>query len=71
MTLEVSDDYALRSWILGFGRFVRVLSPPALVGWTMDELERARAQYEDGGGPLFDDEAQPVLPSLFNRLATS
>src|SRR5207342_1095649 len=27
MALQVSDDYALRSWILGFGRFVRVIAP--------------------------------------------
>ena len=30
MTLDVCDDYALRSWILGFGRFVRVLAPASL-----------------------------------------
>ena len=29
MTLDVTDDYALRNWILGFGRFVKVLAPVA------------------------------------------
>ena len=43
MTLEVSDDYALRSWILGFGRFVRVLAPAHLVDWIQEELDQARA----------------------------
>jgi len=46
MTLEVSDDYALRSWILGFGRFVRVLAPAHLVEWVRDELDQSREQYE-------------------------
>ena len=30
MTLDVCDDYALRSWILGFGRYVRVVAPSSL-----------------------------------------
>ena len=34
MTLEVSDDYALRNWILGFGRYVRVVAPASLVDWA-------------------------------------
>ena len=72
MTLDVSDDYALRSWILGFGRFVRVLAPASLVDWTQEELDDARAQYtSDGGARLTDSEGQPVLPFLFPRLANA
>ena len=41
MTLDVTDDYALRNWILGFGRFVKVLAPAQLVKWMESELEAA------------------------------
>ena len=69
MTLEVSDDYALRSWILGFGRFVRVMGPDPLVDWVEEELDRARQQYEPGGGvSMMDSDVQPGLPFLFNQL---
>ena len=40
MTLQVSDDYALRSWILGFGRLVRVMAPGPLVEWVEEELDQ-------------------------------
>ncbi len=70
MTLEVSDDYALRAWIMGFGHYVRVLAPASLADWAIDELERARDQYADGGSARrYDSDAQPALPFLFNRLA--
>jgi len=70
MTLEVSNDYALRAWLLGFGRYVRVLAPASLVDWAIDELELARGQYGDGGSDRpYDPDAQPALPFLFNRLA--
>jgi predicted DNA-binding transcriptional regulator YafY len=45
MTLEVCDDQALRSWILGFGSLVRVVSPDRLVRAIGDELEAARTRY--------------------------
>ena len=32
--LKVSDDLALRSWILGFGRNVRVVTPVSLAEWV-------------------------------------
>jgi proteasome accessory factor B len=63
MTLEVTDDYALRNWILGFGRFVRVLGPPRLVEWIDDELGAAHRQYAAGTAPV-DADAQPPLPFL-------
>jgi predicted DNA-binding transcriptional regulator YafY len=42
MTLDVSDDFALRSWLLGVGRFVRVLAPSVLADWIQEELDQAR-----------------------------
>ena len=30
LTLTVSNDWALRSWILGFGPLARVIAPPSL-----------------------------------------
>jgi len=71
MTLDVSDDYALRSWILGFGRFVRVLAPAGLVEWVRDELDQTREQYASGGMTPSDSEAQAPLPFRFVRLASA
>ena len=45
MTLNVCNDWALRSWILGFGPQARVLSPPELVRQILDEADRTRLQY--------------------------
>jgi predicted DNA-binding transcriptional regulator YafY len=61
MTLHVSDDYALRSWILSFGSGVRVLAPPNLADWAVAEVEAIRSLYPDT--PLRVDSAlQPTLP---------
>jgi hypothetical protein len=38
-------DRALRSWILGFGPLVRVVSPPALAEEILEEIEAARELY--------------------------
>ena len=48
MTLNVCVDWALRSWILGFGPLARVVSPPELASQILDEIERARQQYVPG-----------------------
>jgi predicted DNA-binding transcriptional regulator YafY len=40
MTLQVCDDYALRSWTLGFGRYVRVLAGHPT--WQTGRLTRLR-----------------------------
>jgi hypothetical protein len=69
MTLDVTDDYALRNWILGFGRFVKVLAPAALVRWTKEELDAAHQRYESGG--VVDSDVQPPLPFLLPRLANA
>ena len=45
LTLHVSNDIALRSWILGFGPLARVIFPPPLVDDVRKELERERARY--------------------------
>ena len=69
LTMDVCDDYTLRSWILSFGRGARVLGPPPLVEWVSDELAEAGRQYGDGGGlPAFADDTQPPLPFAFARL---
>ena len=70
LTMDVCDDYTLRSWILSFGRGARVLAPAPLVAWVSEELEEAGRQYGDGGAlPAFADDTQPLLPFAFNRLA--
>jgi len=45
ITLNVCNDWALRSWILGFGPLARVVSPPELVRQIQDEADRTRLQY--------------------------
>ena len=45
LTMHVSNDVALRSWILGFGALARVLAPPSLTEAIRAELESARARY--------------------------
>jgi proteasome accessory factor B len=69
VTMDVCDDYTLRSWLLSFGRWARVLAPAPLVEWISEELDHAGRQYGPGGAlPLFDDDAQPSLPFTFSRL---
>lgn len=45
MTLHVCNDWALRSWILGFGPLARVIAPPELASQILDEIDRARVLY--------------------------
>ena len=45
IVLQVSNDWALRSWILGFGQLARVVAPPGLATQILDEIDRARALY--------------------------
>lgn len=45
ITLNVCNDWALRSWILGFGPLARVVSPPELATQILEEIEGARSQY--------------------------
>ena len=45
VTLDVTNDWALRGWILSFGPLAKVLSPPALAAQIRDEVARAAARY--------------------------
>jgi predicted DNA-binding transcriptional regulator YafY len=45
LTLDVSIEWALRSWILGFGPLARVLAPDALAAEILQEIERTRSIY--------------------------
>lgn len=45
LTLHVSNDWALRSWILGFGSGVKVVTPRPLSDQIVRELDEAAARY--------------------------
>jgi predicted DNA-binding transcriptional regulator YafY len=45
LTLDVCLDRALRSWVLSFGPFARVIEPASLAHEVAGELEEARARY--------------------------
>ena len=45
LTMRVSNDFALRSWILSFGPLARVVAPPELANQIVEEMTRARARY--------------------------
>jgi predicted DNA-binding transcriptional regulator YafY len=45
MTLNVCLDRALRSWILSFGPFARVVSPEPLAREIAEQIQEAGAQY--------------------------
>lgn len=67
LALDVCLDWALSSWILGFGPFARVLSPPTLAEQILEEIEEARDVYTPklafGPAPLPRDAgSQHVLP---------
>jgi predicted DNA-binding transcriptional regulator YafY len=45
LTMEVCHDWALRSWILSWGAFARVVAPAALAGQIADDLAQTTARY--------------------------
>ncbi len=45
LTLDVTNDWALRSWVLSFGPLAKVLSPATLASQIKDEVGRAAARY--------------------------
>ena len=45
LSLDVCNDWALRSWILSFGPLARVLQPAALAAQIKDEIDRAAERY--------------------------
>jgi proteasome accessory factor B len=46
LIMDVCHDWALRSWILSWGPFARVVSPPALASEVHADLASAAAHYE-------------------------
>jgi predicted DNA-binding transcriptional regulator YafY len=64
VTLNVSNDWALRSWLLGFGAAVKVRRPGALADALLDEHKRAAAKYEPplDLDPAADPDPGPPLP---------
>jgi predicted DNA-binding transcriptional regulator YafY len=47
MRLHVSNDWALKTWILGFGASVRVIAPISLAAAIRDELARGATLYDE------------------------
>ena len=47
LTLRVCHDWALRSWILGWGAFARVLAPSSLASEVMRDLAATATRYAD------------------------
>lgn len=45
LQMDVCHDWALRSWILGWGPYARVVSPAALATELRNDLEAASGQY--------------------------
>ena len=67
LSLRVSIDVPLRTWILGFGHMARVLAPSSLAKAILEELEEAREQYApkmkfELPPAIYDDLQQPQLP---------
>jgi predicted DNA-binding transcriptional regulator YafY len=47
VTLHVSNDFALRSWILGFGALAKVMAPRALADEIEKECSRVVQRYRE------------------------
>lgn len=63
IAMDVCNDWALRSWILGFGPHARVVAPAALVEQIQADLEEAAARYARPSFAATDFERlQRVLP---------
>lgn len=73
VTLDVCIDAALRSWILSFGPYARVVAPRGLAEEILEELEEAREKYaprmefEPLSVPRLLSASMPRLP--FSRLS--
>jgi predicted DNA-binding transcriptional regulator YafY len=67
LQMDVCDDYALRQWVLGFGHLVRVAGPASLAASILEELERARHNYQpalefDVPPARLESRSQRILP---------
>lgn len=49
LTMNVCHDWALRSWILGWGQFARVVTPASLAIQVASDLFHAAARYDEPG----------------------
>ena len=72
LTLNVCNDWALRSWILSFGPLARVVSPSALAETILEQLEEARDGYApqldfEFAQSVFDGPTHPTLPFVTRR----
>lgn len=47
VTMSVCHDWALRSWVLSWGRFARVVAPETLARDVRDDLHAASAHYRN------------------------
>jgi predicted DNA-binding transcriptional regulator YafY len=56
LTLNVCNDWALRSWILSFGPLARVVAPSSLAETILEQLEEAREGYAPQHRPNYHDE---------------
>ena len=45
LTMQVCHDWALRSWILSWGPFARVISPATLAAEVREDLNAAKSKY--------------------------
>jgi predicted DNA-binding transcriptional regulator YafY len=48
LSMQVCHDWALRSWILGWGPFARVVAPASLANEIQSDLQSASTRYADG-----------------------
>jgi predicted DNA-binding transcriptional regulator YafY len=67
LTLNVCNDWALRSWILSFGPLARVVSPASLAETILEQLDEARDGYApqldfNYSGEISDLASHPKLP---------
>jgi predicted DNA-binding transcriptional regulator YafY len=51
LAMDVCHDWALRSWILSWGPFARVITPPALAREIRSDLQSAAEHYGAGSRP--------------------
>jgi predicted DNA-binding transcriptional regulator YafY len=71
IALEVCDDWALRSWILGFGPRARVVAPATLAEAIRTDLEEGAARYGSAAFAARDLERwQRRLPFWTERAAS-
>jgi predicted DNA-binding transcriptional regulator YafY len=66
LTLKVCRDWALRTWVLGWGPHARVVSPSVLATEILEQLDEARDGYAPrllfDGTPAMAPKAQTRLP---------